>query len=152
MPDDDIHSIAERLIREYLSLTGSKAEHVELSAAASAARHVSASQAAAKEFLKDHLKKTRHAQAQQKLEAEAINSVERYEMEEPQQVLLARRNPRCVSYFYGFKRGLPIFTHDKALALVVDAVDRDKLSRLLREKHNIETFVLPVPELRRGSL
>jgi hypothetical protein len=122
---------------------------VELSAAASAARHFSASQAAAKEFLKAHLKKTRHAQRQ--AETEPITSVDRYEIEEPKQVILSRRGPRCVSYFYGFKRGLPIFTYDKALAMVVNAVDRDKLSHLLRDKHNIETFVLPAPELRRST-
>jgi hypothetical protein len=147
---DDLHATAEKFLREYLLQTGSKAEHVELSAAASAARHVSASQAA-KEFLKAHLKKTRHTQAHQQVEAEAITSVERYEIEEPKQVLLSRRSPRCVSYFCGFKRGLPIFTHDKALAMVIDAANRDELSRLLRERHNIETFVLPAPELRRGS-
>jgi hypothetical protein len=77
---------------------------------------------------------------------------ERYEIEEPQRVVLSRRTQRCESYLYGFKRGVPIFTHDKALAMVIDADSRDELSRLLREKHNIETCVLPPPELRRGSL
>ena len=150
MRDDDIHSAAERFLREYLSQTGSKAQPVELSAAASAARHVSASQAAAKEFLKDHLKKTR--QAQRVAEAGATTGVERYEIEEPPQVILSRRSARCVSFLYGFKRGLPVFTHDKALALVVEAADRNELARLLREKHNIQTFALPAPELRRSSL
>ena len=85
MRDDDIHSAAERFLREYLSQTGSKTQPVELSAAASAARHVSASQAAAKEFLKDHLKKIRLARSPA-TQAEAITSVERYEVEEPRHV------------------------------------------------------------------
>jgi hypothetical protein len=148
---DDIHATAEQFLREYLSQTGSKPESVQLSSPVTSARHVAASQTAARDFIK-HLRETRQAQAQQQAEAEAITSVERYEIEEPQQVILSRRSPRCVSYFYGFKHGLPIFTHDKALAMVIDAADRDELSRLLHEKHNIETFALPAPELRRGSL
>lgn len=140
---DDIHSVAERFLREYLSQSGSKAEPVKLSSAAlHPARGAAEVQAAAKELIREHLKKRR----QNKTEAE------RYEIEEPQQVILSRRSPRCVSFFYGFKHGLPIFTHDKALAMVIDSANRDELSRLLREKHNIETFVLPAPEVRRGSL
>jgi hypothetical protein len=143
MPGDDIHSAAERFLREYLSKTGSKLEPVRPSLAVPAAvQRVAEAHAAAKELIKEHLKK------RQQVKTEA----ERYEIEEPQQVILSRRSPRCVSYLYGFKRGLPVFTHDKALAMVVNAADRDELARLLRERHGIESFVLPVPELRRSSL
>lgn len=143
MPGDDIHSAAERFLREYLAKTGSKPERVQpASAIPVPARRVAEPHAAAKELIKEHLKKRQQAKT----------DAERYEIEEPQHVILFRRGPRCVSYLYGFKRGLPIFTHDKALALVVEASDRDELARLLRERHGIESFVLPAPELRRGSL
>lgn len=140
---DDLHATADRFLREYLLKTGSKPEPVQPSSAIPApARRVAEAHAAAKELIREHLQKRQQAKAE----------AERYEVEEPQQVILSRRNSRCVSYLYGFKRGTPIFTHDKALALVVDAADREQLSRLLRGKHNIETFVMPAPELRRGSL
>jgi hypothetical protein len=143
MRGDDIHSTAEKFLKEYLSKTGSKPEAVQPSSAVFApARRPAETQAAAKDLIREHLKKRR----QDRTEAE------RHEIEEPQRVVLSRRSQRCESYLYGFKRGVPIFTHDKALALVVDPVDSDKLSRLLREKHSLETFVLPAPELRRGSL
>jgi len=150
MKQDDLHTAAEKFLREYLAQSGSIPERVQLSPAApQTGQHVAGSQSAAREFIK-HLREARQAQAQQ--QAEAITSVERYEIEEPQQVILSRRSPRCVSYFYGFKHGLPIFTHDRALAMVIDGAKRDELARQLHEKHNIETFVLPAPELRRGSL
>ncbi len=139
---DSIHATAEAFLREYLSQSGSKPELVKLSSIVPAVRNVAESQAAAKDLIREHLKQRQ----QNNIEAE------RYELEEPLRVLLSRRNQRCESYFYGFKRGLPIFTHDKALAMVIDAAKSDELSRLLREKHNIDTYVLPAPELRRGSL
>jgi hypothetical protein len=143
IPDEDIHIAAEKFLKEYLSKTGTKPEPVQPASTLPApARRASEAQAAAKELIREHLKK-RH---------QAKTEAERYEIEEPQQVILSRRSPRCVSYLCGFKRGLPVFTHDKTLALVVEAADSDKLSGLLREKHGIGTFVLPVPELRRGSL
>ena len=139
---DDIHATAEAFLREYLVQSGSKPELVKLSSVVPVVRNVAESQAAAKDLIREHLKQRQ----QNKIEAE------RYELEEPLRVLLSRRNQRCESYFYGFKRGLPIFTHDKALAKVIDAAHRDRVSRLLWEKYNIQTFVLPAPELRRGSL
>ncbi len=139
---DDIHATAEAFLREYLVQSGSKPELVKLSSVVPVVRNVAESQAAAKDLIREHLKQRQ----QNKIEAE------RYELEEPLRVLLSRRNQRCESYFYGFKRGLPIFTHDKALAMVIDAANRDEVSRLLWEKYNIQTFVLPAPELRRGSL
>lgn len=142
MRGDDIHSTAEKFLKEYLSQTGSKPEPVKLSSAVPAVRNIAESQEAAKDLIREHFKKRR----QDKTEAE------RYEIEEPQRVVLSRRSQRCESYLYGFKRGVPIFTHDKALAMVIDAASSGELSRSLREKHHIETFVLSPPELRRGSL
>jgi hypothetical protein len=143
IPGDDLHVTAEKFLREYLLKTGSKSEAVQPSLATpTPARRVAEAQAAAKALIREHLKKRQRA----KIDAE------RYESEEPKQMILFRRNPRCVSYFYGFKRGLPVFAHDKALAMFIDAADRNKLSRLLRERHGIETFILPAPEPRRSSL
>jgi hypothetical protein len=95
------------------------------------------------DFIKE-LRKTR--------QAEASTKAARYELEDPQQVVLSRQTLRCLTYFYGFKGSLPVFTHDKALAMVVNTADSDGLSRSLREKHGVETFALPAPEVRRGSL
>jgi hypothetical protein len=140
----DLHSTAEKFLREYLEQSGSKAEPVLSAQPLSPSAHqVAVSRAVATDFIKQ-LRKTRQA------EADATNA-ERYELEDPQQVVLSRRTARSVSYFYGFKRELPVFTHDKALAMVIDAADRDGLCRSL-EIHGIETFALPAPNAKRGSL
>ncbi len=144
MTRDDLHSAAEKFLREYLSQTGSEPESVQPVSRAPRATHVTVSQTAASDFIK-RLRRIRQA------EADATN-VERYEIEEPQKLILCRRSSRCVSYFYGFKRGLPVFTHDKALATAINTADSDGLASSLLEKHNVETFALPAPELRRGSL
>ena len=146
MIPDDLHTVADKFLRDYLTQTGSIPESVQTASPVPSVAHVTASQAAATDFIKE-LRKTRQAEA----DADATKAA-RYELEDPQQVVLSRRTLRCLTYFYGFKRGLPVFTHDKALAMVVNTAESDGLSRSLREKHGVETFALPAPEVRRGSL
>jgi hypothetical protein len=143
MTHDDLHTVADKFLRDYLTQTGSKPESVQTASPVSSVAHVTASQAAATDFIKE-LRKTR--------QAEASTKAARYELEDPQQVVLSRRTLRCLTYFYGFKRGLPVFTHDKALAMVVNTAESDGLSRSLCEKHGIVTCPMPAPEVRRGSL
>jgi hypothetical protein len=145
--NDDLHSAAEKFLREYLEQTGSIPERVQTSLPVPSQARVAASQTAASDFIK-HLRETRQ---QAKQDAGASSKAERYELEEPQQVVLACRNLRCLTYFYGFKRGLPVFTHDKALAMVINTTGSDELARLL-QKDGIETFALTAPEVRKGSL
>ena len=142
--NDDLHTTAEKFLREYLAQTGSKTEPVlAASPMRCPANQIEASKAAATDFIKTF-------RAARKSEADANKPV-RYELEEAQQVLLARKSLRCLTYFYGFKRGLPVFTHDKALAMVINTTGSDELARLL-QKDGIETFALTAPEVRKGSL
>jgi hypothetical protein len=120
---DDLHSTAEKFLREYLAKTGSKTEPVvSAQPALSSVHQVAASKAVAADFIKQ-LHKSR------KEEAEAKS--ERYEVEEPQRVVLARRT-RCLIYFYGFKRGQPVFTYCLNLAVVVDALEATQVQTVLK--------------------
>ena len=138
---DDLHSTAEKFLREYLAQTGSKTEPVvSAQPAPSSAHQVAASKTAATKFIEE-LHKTRRAQADAQI---------RYEVEEPQRVVLARRT-RCLIYFYGFKRGQPVFTYCLNLAVVVDAVEATQVQTVLKT-FEMETFALPAPNADTGSL
>jgi hypothetical protein len=99
---EDIHSVAEKFLRDHLSKTGSKCEIVRPVAPRAACAVESRS--AAEGFLRQHLA-ARQTQAK------------RYEIEEPQQVILARRSSNVTSYFYGWKAQRPLFVHAQHLAL-----------------------------------
>jgi hypothetical protein len=139
-PDDnqkqDIHSVAERFLRDHLAKTGSKCETVQ----PVVARAVCAveSRSAAEGFLRQHLA-TRQTEAK------------RYEIEEPQQLSLVRRTGNVTSYFYGWKAQRPLFTHAQHLAQQFEPTESDKQVRML-QLCNIEVTALPAPETQRGSL
>jgi hypothetical protein len=111
---DDLHAVAETFLREYLAKTGSKPKAVQLATTIPrSASHVAASQAAAKEFIKEHLELAQQRKAE-----------ERYEIEAPHQVILSRRNSRGVLlYFCGFKRGAALFTFAQHLAQTINLED-----------------------------
>jgi hypothetical protein len=138
---DDLHAVAETFLREYLAKTGSKPEPVQLaSVAPRAARPVAASQAAANKFIEEHL------MTQQK------KAGERYEIEEPQHVVLSRRNSRGVLlYFCGFKRGAALFTFAHHLAQTINLEELPAWQGEL-QKRGIDATPLPAPEMHRGSL
>jgi hypothetical protein len=132
---EDIHAVAERFLRDHLAKTGSKCEAVR----AVIPRTVCAveSRGAAEGFLR-HL-------ATKQVEAK------RYEIEEPEHVILSRSTTRVAPYFYGFKNGFPVFTHDSRLAQIVDSKDAKELQGALRDR-GIDVTMLPVPETHVGSL
>jgi hypothetical protein len=137
---DDLHSTADKFLREYLAQTGSKAELVQSAAPALSSVHqVAASKAAASEFIRQ-LNKSRKEEAKS----------ERFEIEEPVRLVIARRT-HCTKYFYGFKASKPIFTHCLSLAVIVDAVEATQVQTVLKT-FEMETFVLPAPSGERGSL
>lgn len=133
---EDLHKVAERFLRDHLAKTGSKCETVRSVAPRTAC--AVESRGAAEGFLREHLA-TRETEAK------------RYEIEESQEVILARRNGNVTSYFYGWKAQRPLFTHAQHLAQVVDLATSEGLARSLRET-GVEVTVLPAPEKRRGSL
>jgi hypothetical protein len=141
---DDLHAVAERFVREYLAKTGSQHEPVKLSPAPRP--RCIESHAVAQAFVKEHLRKRREiANASKQTEAE------RFEIEEPPQVILVRRSGSVTSYFYGWKAQRPLFTHAQHLAQVIDVARSDELVQMLR-LCNIEVTTLPAPEVHRGSL
>lgn len=133
---EDIHAVAERFLRDHLAKTGSKCEAVR--PVVPRATCAVESRSAAEGFLRQHL---------------AARQVEtkRYEVEAPQKVILAQRSVRSTTFFYGWHHDAAIFTHAQHLAQVIDSKDATKLQESLKQT-GIETFVMPAPEIRRGSL
>jgi hypothetical protein len=138
-PDDDhrqdIHTVAERFLRDHLAKTGSKCEAVR-SVAPRLACTVE-SRRAAEGFLREHL-------ATRKTEAK------RFDIEGPEKVILARRGVRSTTFFYGWRRDVAIFTYAQHLAQVIDVARSDELVQMLRQC-GIEVTALPAPEMRRES-
>jgi len=144
--DDDLHTVAETFLREYLAETGSKPMNAELaSTSRCTARHVAESRMAARDFIRQ-LRKDRQQAKQEGSDATA----ERYEIEYPQRVVLSRRCGTVITFSYGWKQNRPLLVHAVHLALALDADDGEKLSILLRE-HEIETFPMPAPALGNSS-
>ena len=142
MSQQNIHDLADRFLREYQAKTGSKPEPVQLtSAVPRSVPYVAASQAAADKFIKDHLEMTQEKKTQ-----------ERFEIEEPKQVILSRRSSRGVLMFFcGFKRGAALFTYAHHLAQIIDLKDLPTWQEALA-KRGIDATPLPAPEVHRGSL
>jgi hypothetical protein len=138
LPDDnqqDIHTVAERFLRDHLAKTGSKCEPVRSVVPRSAC--AVESKIAAEGFLRQHL-------------ATRQTETKRYEIDESQPMILSRSTTRLAPYFYGFKNGLPVFTHERRLAQIVDSKNANELQSALRER-GVDVTVLPAPETRTGS-
>jgi hypothetical protein len=138
--DDDLHTVAETFLREYLAETGSTSELVQLSCVCNTSHDVAESRTVAVQFVQE----LKAARRQKRQEAEA-HRANRFEIEEPRQVILSRRCGTVITYFYGWKQERPLFVHAAHLALVLDSRDSEKVSHLLRQSHEIETFPMPAP-------
>jgi hypothetical protein len=137
-PDDnhqDIHTVAEKFLRDHLEKTGSRCEAVR-PVVPRTTRAVESTKAA-EGFLRQHLA-TRHTEAK------------RFEIETPEKVILARRGVRSTTFFYGWRRNMAIFTHAQHLAQMIDVARSEELVQVLRQC-NIEVTVLPAPEMGRES-
>jgi hypothetical protein len=132
---ENIHTVAEKFLRDHLAKTGSKCEAVRPIVTRTAC--AVESKKAAEGFLREHLT-TRQTEAK------------RYQIVAPERVILARRTGNVTCFFYGWKVQRPLFTHAEHLAQVIDIVKSDELVQMLRQC-NIEVTVLPAPEMGRGS-
>jgi hypothetical protein len=141
---DNLHTTAEKFLREYLAQTGSKAFPVISARPASSAQQLAASKAAATDFIKQ-LHQTRKADAKS-----AKASSDRFEIEEPQLLVIAQRT-NCTKYLYGFKASKPVFTHCLNLAVIIDSVEGERVQKVLAAC-GLETFLLPAPTERGSSL
>lgn len=131
---EDIHTIAERFLLDHLAKTGSKCEAVRPVAPRSAC--AIESRKAAEGFLRELVTKQ--------------TETKRYQIDESQHVILSRSTTRVAPYFYGFKKGFPVFTYDRRLAQMVDSKDAMELQGDLRER-GIEVTISPAPETPTGS-
>jgi hypothetical protein len=145
--DDDLHTVAETFLRQYLAETGSTPELVQLSCVPNTAHDVAESRAVAVQFVKE-LRTVRRQKRRQEVEA---NRATRIEIEEPRQVILSRRCGTVITYFYGWKQHRPLLVHAVHLALVLDICGSENLSRHLRETYEIETFPMPSPTPNKGT-
>jgi hypothetical protein len=141
---DDIHAIAERFLQEHLKKNGSNDEPLLLSVVGTTQAQYVESRAVAEEFLMEHRKKTQTRNSLREVEL-----TQRFEIEAPHLVILARCIGNVTSYFYGWKALRPLFTYSQYLAQVVDGAASEELVRTLR-KIGVEAMVEPAPELRRG--
>jgi hypothetical protein len=132
---EDIHTVAEKFLRDHLAKTGSRCEVVRSVVPRSAC--TVEPRKAAEGFLREHL-------ATRKTDAK------RFEIEAPEKVILARRGVRSTTFFYGWRRGTAIFTHAQHLAQLIDVARSEELVQVLRQC-NVEVTVLPAPEMGRES-
>ena len=127
---DDIHQLASDFLNDYLRKHGGS---TDVSVVSTRPRRIVENRTAALEFIRQ-LRKSRLERPQ----------AARYEIDPPEQVILARSISRAAPYLYGWKYGQPVFTHDSRLALVVDSDEATRVQDALKD-NGIGVTALPAP-------